>query len=56
MAPPIQIPRFIFEESTSLWENLGTPIESESPLPMEMLGQSYGYILYRTNLVGPDRW
>jgi beta-galactosidase len=40
-------------ESASLWDNLGTPIASESPKTMEMLGQSYGFILYRTQVAGP---
>jgi len=49
----IVIPRFPLYESSSLWDNLGAPIEAESPLPMEMVGQSYGYILYRTHVAGP---
>ncbi len=40
-------------ESASLWDNLGTPITAESPKSMETLGQSYGYILYRTQVAGP---
>ena len=28
-----------------LVENLGLAIEAKPPMPMEMLGQSYGYIL-----------
>lgn len=38
------------KESASLWTNLPKPIASASPLAMEDLGQSYGYILYRTDL------
>ncbi len=41
-----------FEESGSLWENLGVPVKSDQPKTMEMLGQSYGYILYRTRMEG----
>lgn len=37
-------------ESASLWSNLPQPVESETPLTMEDLDQSYGYILYRTHL------
>lgn len=42
-------------ESTSLWENLPRPIESDKLLTMEDLDQSYGFILYRTVLApGPS--
>ena len=37
--------------SASLWTNLPAPIESDKLLTMEDLDQSYGYILYRTQLV-----
>lgn len=37
-------------EATSLWDHLPKPIESERPLPMEEIGQNYGFILYRTQL------
>lgn len=37
-------------ESASLWENLPAPIESDKLLTMEDIDQSYGYILYRTQL------
>ena len=37
-------------ESASLWQNLPTPVESAKLLTMEDLDQSYGYILYRTQL------
>lgn len=36
--------------SASLWENLPKPVHSALPLAMEDLGQSYGYVLYRTQL------
>lgn len=41
-------------ESASLWSNLTRPVDSETPLTMEELGQSYGYILYRTSLQAGD--
>lgn len=50
--PLITIPRFPLYERSSLWDNLGKPIETEAPLSMEMVGQPYGYILYRTQLTG----
>ena len=41
-------------ESASIWSSLPKPVNSEAPLTMEELGQSYGYILYRTNLKAGD--
>ncbi len=48
-APPpvITIPRFTLTESTPIWNNLPTPIQSDTPKPMEQFDQAYGYILYR---------
>ena len=37
-------------EAASLWPNLPKPIHSELVLSMEDIGESYGYILYRTSL------
>ncbi|RIX52500.1 beta-galactosidase [Paenibacillus nanensis] len=34
-------------------EPLSAPVRSASPEPMEKLGQSYGFILYRTHVTGP---
>ena len=40
--------------AASLWLNLPKPVESDKLLTMEDLNQSYGYILYRTQLAaGP---
>ena len=50
--PVIEIPEIAMSTSASVWENLPTPILSSQPKPMEMLGQSGGFILYRTNLIG----
>ena len=36
-----------------LFENLPAPVERELPVNMETLGQSFGYILYRTEIAGP---
>jgi len=41
-------------ESASLWRNLPDPVRSKTLLTMEDLGQSYGYILYRTGLDAGD--
>lgn len=57
-AVPTEIPRIEFQdialsESSPLWANLGTAVETPAPRPMESFGQSYGYILYRTRVEGP---
>ncbi|HEX4021662.1 MAG TPA: glycoside hydrolase family 35 protein [Acidobacteriaceae bacterium] len=51
----ISIPQFSLTESASLWKMLPTPISAAHPESMEMLGQSYGYILYRTMIAKPVR-
>ena len=51
--PTISLPEFKLPEAVSLWDTLPAPIHSDEPLSMEDLDQAYGYILYRTKLVGP---
>ncbi|HKU66497.1 MAG TPA: beta-galactosidase family protein [Candidatus Baltobacteraceae bacterium] len=57
MPPPpqtIAVPEFALPLSCALLAaDLRDPIESERPLAMEALGQSFGYVLYRTMLDGP---
>ena len=53
--PPQPIPALALAPVTlahaaSLWDNLPKPIMSEQTLSMEEVGQSYGYILYRTTI------
>lgn len=50
--PIVRIPRFELTESASVFDNLPGPVAMPQPVPMEMLGQSYGAILYRTNIAG----
>ncbi|SEF92292.1 beta-galactosidase [Bryocella elongata] len=51
-APPvIAVAPFRLTHSTSLWEHLPKPIHSDLPKTMEQVGQSYGYILYRKQIV-----
>lgn len=50
--PVIRIPQFELAESASLFENLPAPVGIPQPVPMEKLGQSYGMILYRTDIAG----
>ena len=51
--PVIEIPEFELSETAPLWSNLPAPVSVDKPRPMEMLGQSYGYILYRTKVKAP---
>ena len=53
--PVIAIPKFALAGSASLWTNLGRATSSDKPKTMEELGQSYGYILYRTRVNGPAK-
>ncbi|MBP3965401.1 glycoside hydrolase family 35 protein [Paenibacillus lignilyticus] len=43
-------------EQGTLWEQLdvlSVPVQSVTPLPMEKVGQNYGFILYSTHISGP---
>ena len=51
-APVVEIPDFSLDESASLFDNLPAPVRSPQPGPMESYGQNYGFILYRTKLLG----
>jgi beta-galactosidase len=53
--PLIVIPRFELTDCARLDDLLGNPIRSESPRPMESVGQSYGFILYRWNPNSPTK-
>jgi beta-galactosidase len=48
--PLITIPRVDVRESGRLFDRLPAPVVSPTPLSMEDIGQSYGYILYRAAL------
>jgi beta-galactosidase len=51
-APAIDIPRFELRECAALSQLLRAPHRSPDPLPMEALGQSYGWIWYRAKVTG----
>ena len=53
--PVIEIPPFQLSESSSVDPLLREPVRSERPQTMEAVGQSYGFILYRTKLAQPAR-
>jgi beta-galactosidase GanA len=48
----IRVPPITLDESASLFDNLPPAVRSPQPGPMESYGQSYGFILYRTKLLG----
>ncbi len=48
----VSIPEIKMHAFTSVWSNLPKPVLSPQPKPMEALGQSSGYILYKTKLIG----
>jgi len=50
--PVIEIPDISFETSAGLFDNLPQLKRFPQPKPMETLGQSHGFILYRTKLIG----
>ncbi|HEX3927366.1 MAG TPA: beta-galactosidase family protein, partial [Gemmatimonadales bacterium] len=49
----IAIPSFALTDAASLWTTLPRPVHASEPESMESLGQSYGYVLYRTQVNGP---
>jgi beta-galactosidase GanA len=50
----IEIPEIKLEQSANLFDNFPTPIKSVQPKSMEEFDQSFGFILYRTKLIGPN--
>ena len=50
--PIIKIPEIKIDKSSSIFDNLPTPIKSVQPKPMEAYHQYHGFILYQTKLLG----
>jgi beta-galactosidase len=50
--PTMEIPAIGLKIFSSVWDELPQPVLSVQPKPMEAYGQDYGFILYRTDLVG----
>jgi beta-galactosidase len=50
--PSIQIEPFEMQPFTSAWDNLPAPLASVQPKTFEAYGQDYGFILYKTELIG----
>ena len=50
--PAFEMPALSMQPFTSVWENLPKPVSSVQPKPFEAYGQDYGFILYKTELIG----
>jgi beta-galactosidase len=50
--PVMEIAPIGLQSFTSIWDKLPQPVLSVQPKPMEAFGQDYGFILYRTELIG----
>jgi len=50
--PAIEVTGFGAQPFTSFWDNLPEPVNSVQPKPFEAYNQDYGFILYRTELIG----
>ncbi len=50
--PAVEIPLIFPNKFTSIWDNLPEPVSSVTPNSFESYGQDYGFILYRTELIG----
>ncbi|SEW41486.1 glycoside hydrolase family 35 protein [Chitinophaga arvensicola] len=50
--PTITIPAFNPAPFTSVWDHLPQPVNSPQPKPFEAYGQDYGFIVYKTTLIG----
>jgi beta-galactosidase len=50
--PAIEIPLIFPAKFTSIWDNLPQPLNSDTPKSFEAYGQDYGFILYKTELIG----
>lgn len=51
----ISLPPISFTRAAGMFDHLPQPVESRSPMVMEDLDQSHGFILYRTEVEGPLR-
>jgi len=50
--PSVEIPLVFPTRFTSVWDNLPEPIISVTPESFEAYGQDYGFMLYKTELIG----
>ncbi len=50
--PAIEIPGISTQIFSSVWDNLPIPVNSVQPKTFEAYGQDYGFVLYKTKLIG----
>lgn len=50
--PTITIPAFNLTAFTSVWDHLPAAVHTPQPKPFEAFGQDYGFMLYKTTLIG----
>jgi beta-galactosidase len=50
--PSIELTALSLAPFTSVWDNMPEPVNSVQPKTFEAYGQDYGFILYRTELIG----
>lgn len=50
--PAIELTPFAAQPFSSIWDILPEPVNSVQPKPFEAYGQDYGFIVYRTELIG----
>ena len=50
--PAIELSEITMQPFTSVWDNLPQPVNSVQPKTFEAYGQDYGFILYKTELIG----
>ncbi len=50
--PAMEIPAIQMKPYASVWKNLPVPVRSVQPKPFEAYGQDYGFIVYKTTLIG----
>lgn len=48
----IEITSVVMQPFTTVWDNLPQPVNSVQPKTFEAYGQDYGFILYKTELIG----
>jgi len=53
--PTVEIPEIPMQAFTTVWDNLPAPVWSVQPKPFEAYNQDYGFILYKTRLIGHKR-
>ncbi|WP_145669345.1 glycoside hydrolase family 35 protein [Chitinophaga polysaccharea] len=50
--PTITIPAINLTSFTSVWDHLPQAVQTPQPKPFEAFGQDYGFMLYKTTLIG----